>query len=469
MSSISFDLIVIGTGPGGYVAAIRAAQLGMKVACIDKREVPGGTCLNIGCIPSKALLQSTHKFAEARDNFHQQGILFDYLRADLSVMMQQKEKIVQGLVQGVSYLFKKNKIEFFKGEASLHSSHQVQLTLATGELILLEASKILIATGSIPTPLPGILIDEQRILSSTGALSLPSIPYSMVIIGGGYIGLEIGSIWRRLGCEITVVESLDRIVPAMDQEAGSALKKALEKQGMHFKLATQVKFVDSNATNVRTLVRSVSESKEEILESERVLVSVGRKPFVQGLGLERLGVKITERGFISVNNHFETNIPGVYAIGDVIGGPMLAHKAEEEGISAVEFMAGQKPQLNYNAVPAVIYTTPEVASVGKTEQELKEAKIPFKAGKFPFQANSRARANNDTEGFVKILAHEKTDEILGVHIVHSEAGTMIAEAVVALEYKASAEDIARICHAHPTTSEAIKEAALNVQGHAIHI
>ncbi|MBN9413143.1 MAG: dihydrolipoyl dehydrogenase [Candidatus Paracaedimonas acanthamoebae] len=469
MSNTSFDLIVIGTGPGGYVAAIRAAQLGMKVACIDKREMPGGTCLNIGCIPSKALLQLTHKFAEARDNFHQQGILFDYLRADLSVMMQQKEKIVQGLVQGVSYLFKKNKIEFFKGEASLHSSHQVQLTLETGELILLEASKILIATGSIPTPLPGILIDEQRILSSTGALSLTSIPHSMVIIGGGYIGLEIGSIWRRLGCEITVVESLDRIVPTMDQEAGSALKKTLEKQGMHFKLATQVKSVDSNTTNVRTLIRSVSESKEEILESERVLVSVGRKPFVQGLGLERLGIRTTERGFVSVNNRFETNIPGVYAIGDVIGGPMLAHKAEEEGISAVEFMVGQKPQLNYNAVPAVIYTTPEVASVGKTEQELKEAKIPFKAGKFPFQANSRARANNDTEGFVKILAHEKTDEILGVHIVHSEAGTMIAEAVVALEYKASAEDIARICHAHPTTSEAIKEAALNVQGHAIHI
>lgn len=469
MSYQYFDLIVIGAGPGGYVAAIRAAQLGMKVACIDKRDVLGGTCLNVGCIPSKALLHSTHKFAEARDNFHQQGIVFDHLRADLSLMMQQKEKVVQGLVQGISYLFKKNKIEFFSGEASLHSTHEVQLTLATGELMLLGAHKILIATGSIPTTLPGVVIDEQRVLSSTGALSLKVVPRSMIIIGGGYIGLEIGSIWRRLGCEITVVEYLDRIVPSMDQEAGTTLKKFLEKQGMNFKLATQVKSVESNTNNVRTSVSSLLDSKEEILESEMVLVSVGRKPFVQGLGLERLGIKTTERGFISVNNHFETNIPGIYAIGDVIGGSMLAHKAEEEGISAVEFMAGQKPQINYNAIPAVIYTSPEVASVGKTEQQLKEAKIPFKVGKFPFQANSRARANNDTEGFVKILAHEKTDEILGVHIVHTEAGTMIAEAVLALEFKASAEDIARICHAHPTTSEAVKEAALSVQGHAIHI
>lgn len=460
---------MIGAGPGGYVAAIRAAQLGMKVACIDKRDMPGGTCLNIGCIPSKALLNLTHKFAEARDNFHQQGILFDYLRADLSLMMQQKEKVVQGLVQGISYLFKKNKIEFLNGEASLHSSHEVQLTLATGELMLIEAHKILIATGSIPTTLPGALIDEHRVLSSTGALSLKDVPQSMVIIGGGYIGLEIGSVWRRLGCEVIVVESSDRIVPSMDQEAGIILKKSLEKQGIHFKLATQVKAIDSNAHSVRTIISTVLDSKEEILESEKVLISVGRKPFVQGLGLERLGVKTTERGFIAVNQHFETNIPGIYAIGDVIGGSMLAHKAEEEGISAVEFMAGQKPIINYNAIPAVIYTSPEVASVGKTDQELREAKIPFKVGKFPFQANSRARANNDTEGFVKIFAHEKTDEILGVHIVHSEAGTMIAEAVLALEYKASAEDIARICHAHPTTSEAIKEAALSVQGHAIHI
>ncbi|AIL13330.1 dihydrolipoamide dehydrogenase [Candidatus Paracaedimonas acanthamoebae] len=469
MSYKYFDLIVIGAGPGGYVAAIRAAQLGMKVACIDKRDMPGGTCLNIGCIPSKALLHSTHKFAEARDNFYQQGILFDHLRADLSLMMQQKEKVVQGLVQGISYLFKKNKIEFLNGEASLHSSHEVQLTLATGELMILETPKILIATGSIPTPLSGVVIDEQRILSSTGALSLKSVPQSMIIIGGGYIGLEIGSIWRRLGCEITVIEYSDRIVPSMDQEAGTALKKSLEKQGVHFKLATQVKSVESSTENVRTIVSSILDSKDEVLESEVVLISVGRKPFIQGLGLERLGIKTTERGFISVNNHFETNIPGIYAIGDVIGGSMLAHKAEEEGISAVEFMAGQRPQVNYNAIPAVIYTSPEVASVGKTEQELKEAKIPFKVGKFPFQANSRARANNDTEGFLKILAHEKTDEILGVHIVHSEAGTMIAEAVLALEYKASAEDIARICHAHPTTSEALKEAALSVQGHAIHI
>lgn len=469
MSYKYFDLIVIGAGPGGYVAAIKAAQLGMKVACIDKRDLPGGTCLNIGCIPSKALLHSSHKFAEARDNFHQQGILFDHLRADISLMMQNKEKVVQGLVQGVSYLFKKNKIEFFSGEASLHSSHEVQLTLTTGELMLLEAHKILIATGSIPITLSGVVIDEQRVLSSTGALSLKSVPQSMIIIGGGYIGLEIGSVWRRLGCEITVIESLDRIVPSMDQEAGTALKKSLEKQGIHFKLATQVKSIESRPENVRTFISDIADSKEEVLESDVVLISVGRKPFVQGLGLERLGIKTTERGFIAVNEHFETNVPGIYAIGDVIGGSMLAHKAEEEGISAVELMAGQKPQINYNAIPAVIYTSPEVASVGKTEQELKEAQIPFKVGKFPFQANSRARANNDTEGFVKILAHARTDEVLGVHIVHSDAGTMIAEAVIALEYKASSEDIARICHAHPTTSEAMKEAALSVQGHAIHI
>ena len=464
-----FDLVVIGAGPGGYVAAIRAAQLGMKVACIDKRDMPGGTCLNIGCIPSKALLNLTHKFADARDTFHQQGILFDHLRADLSLMMQQKEKIVQGLVQGISYLFKKNKIEFLNGDASLHSSHEIQLTLATGELMVLEAHKILIATGSMPTTLPGVLIDEHRVLSSTGALSLEDVPQSMAIIGGGYIGLEIGSVWRRLGCDVTVVEASDRLVPSMDQEAGLTLKKSLERQGIHFKLGAQVKAIESNTHRVRTILTTTLESREEILESEKVLISVGRKPFVQGLGLERLGVKTTERGFIAVNQQFETNIPGIYAIGDVIGGAMLAHKAEEEGISAVEFMTGQKPILNYNAIPAVIYTSPEVASVGKTEEQLREAKISFKVGKFPFQANSRARANNDTEGFVKILADEKTDEVLGVHIVHSEAGTMIAEAVVALEYKASAEDIARICHAHPTTSEAIKEAALNVQGHAIHI
>lgn len=469
MNNKYFDLIVIGAGPGGYVAAIRASQLGMKVACIDKRGVPGGTCLNIGCIPSKALLHSTHQFVEARDNFPQQGILFEHLRADLPLMMQQKEKVVQGLVRGVAHLFNKNKIEFFSGEVSLHSSHEAQVTLATGELILLEAQKILIATGSIPTTLPGVVIDEQKILSSTGALSLKNVPNSMIIIGGGYIGLEIGSIWRRLGCAVTVIEYLDRIVPSMDQEAGAHLKKSLEKQGIEFKLETEVTSVDSRADGVEVHVNSRSNAQNEILESEVLLVAAGRKPFIQGLGLERLGVKTTERGFISVNRYFETNIPGIYAIGDVIGGAMLAHKAEEEGIAAVESMNGQKPQMNYKAIPAVIYTSPEVASVGKTEQELKEAKVPFKIGKFPFQANSRARTNDDTEGFVKILAHENTDEVLGVHIVHSEAGTMIAEAVIALEYKASSEDIARICHAHPTVSEAVKEAALSVQGHAIHI
>ncbi len=464
-----FDLIVIGAGPGGYVAAIKASQLGMKVACIDKRGVPGGTCLNVGCIPSKALLQATHQFAEAKDKFPQQGILFDHLRADLSIMMQQKEKVVQGLVRGVAHLFNKNKIEFFSGEVSLHSSHEAQVTLATGELMLLEAQKILIATGSIPTTLPGVVIDEQRILSSTGALSLKHAPESMIVVGGGYIGLEISSIWQRLGCKVTVLEYLDRIVPSMDQEAGTYLKKTLEKQGINFKFETQVTSVNSKADRVEVHVNSRSNSQDEILESEVLLVAAGRKPFIQGLGLERLGIKTTERGFISVNQYFETNIPDIYAIGDVIGGAMLAHKAEEEGIAAVESMNGQKPQMNYKAIPAVIYTSPEVASVGKTEQELKEAKVPFKIGKFPFQANSRARTKEDTEGFVKILAHENTDEVLGVHIVHSEAGTMIAEAVIALEFKASAEDIARICHAHPTVSEAIKEAALSVQGQAIHI
>ena len=460
----SFDLVVIGAGPGGYVAAIRAAQLGMNVACVDKRASLGGTCLNIGCIPSKALLQSSEKFVETKHAAAEHGINVAGVSLDLPRMMARKDKVVADLTKGVDFLFRKNKVTRIEGAAKIARAGEV----VVGERTL-AAKHILIATGSDSTPLPGIEIDEQRIVTSTGALALPEVPKRLVVIGGGYIGLEMGSVWRRLGSEVTVVEFLDRIVPAMDREIGAALMRALGKQGIAFRLGTKVSTASKGNADVSLTVQPAAGGAAESLSADVVLVSIGRRPHVDGLGIEALGIKRDQRGYIQIDRRFETSVPGIYAIGDVVPGAMLAHKAEEEGIAAVEIMAGQAGHVNYDAIPAVVYTWPEAASVGKTEEELKAAGVAYKAGKFPFTANPRARANGDTEGLVKILADAKTDRMLGAHIVGPDAGTMIAELALAMEFGASAEDIARTSHAHPTLNEAVKEAALAVAGHAIHV
>ncbi len=462
MEKNKVDLIVIGAGPGGYVAAIRAAQLGMTVLCVDKRKTLGGTCLNVGCIPSKALLNSSFKYEETAHHLDKFGIKVEKVSLDLSQMLEQKTKVVDQLTAGIDYLFKKNKITGVSGTAKIRSSDSVEID---GEVWT--AKYILIATGSESVSLPGIKIDEKKIVSSTGALSLSKIPEKLVVIGGGYIGLELGSVWHRLGSQVTVVEFMDRIVPQMDLEVGQALYKSLMKQGMSFKLSTKVTSVKEKGKELSIQVESPTGS--ESLEADVVLVATGRKPYVEGLGLEAIGVAQDEKGFIVVNDAYETSISGIYAVGDVIPGPMLAHKAEEEGIAAVENMLGQKGHVNYGTIPAVIYTHPEVASVGKTEEELKAEERAFKVGKFPFSANSRAKAVGDTEGFVKILADPLTDLVLGVHIIGPDAGTLIAEAVLGMEFSTSAEDIALTCHAHPTLSEALKEAALNVEKRAIHI
>lgn len=457
------DLIVIGAGPGGYVAAIRAAQLGMTTLCVDKRPTLGGTCLNVGCIPSKALLSSSHKYMDAQNHFADYGINVGQLSLDLATMMGQKSKVVEQLTNGVDYLFKKNKITRLVGTARLLSSSDVAIQTEGGEEIW-QAKKILIATGSESASLPAIEIDEKTIVSSTGALALSTVPKQMIVVGGGYIGLEMGSVWQRLGAKVTVIEFMDRIVPQMDLELSAALQKSLVKQGLEFKLSTKVLGIKDRVVEIES-----NGGKKEKLQTDVVLIATGRKPFTQGLGLEKIGVALNKQGFIVVNKHYETSVSGVYAIGDVIPGPMLAHKAEEEGIAAVETMVGQAGHVNYDAIPAVIYTNPEVASVGKTEEELKEQETSYKVGKFPFLANSRAKATGETEGFVKILADAYTDQVLGVHIIGPDAGTLIAEAVLALEFSASSEDIARTCHAHPTLSEAVKEAALAVEGRAIHM
>jgi len=460
----NFDLVVIGAGPGGYVAAIRAAQLGMNVACIEKRASLGGTCLNIGCIPSKALLQSSEKFEETRHSAAEHGINVAGVSLDLPRMMARKDKVVTDLTKGIDFLFRKNKVTRIEGSARIARPGEVVVGDRT-----LAAKFILIATGSDSTPLPGVEIDEQRIVSSTGALALPEVPKRLVVIGGGYIGLEMGSVWRRLGSEVTVVEFLDRIVPAMDREIGATLMRTLGKQGMKFKLGTKVTAAHKGNSDIALTVQPAAGGAAEVLSADVVLVSIGRKPHVDGLGAEALGIKRDPRGYIQIDQRFETSVPGIYAIGDVVPGAMLAHKAEEEGIAAVEIMAGQAGHVNYDAIPAVVYTWPEAASVGKTEEELKAANIGYKTGKFPFTANSRARANAYTEGLVKILADAKTDRVLGAHIVGPDAGTMIAELALAMEFGASAEDIARTSHAHPTLNEAVKEAALAVAGHAIHM
>ncbi len=461
-----YDVVIIGAGPGGYVAAIRAAQLGLKTACIEDRASLGGTCLNIGCIPSKALLQSSEKFAEAGHALAEHGVKVGEVGLDLGVMMGRKDKVVTTLTRGVEFLFRKNKVDWLKGKARIAAPGRIVVTGANGAVQEIEATSTVIATGSESSRLPGIAIDEKRIVSSTGALALDRVPARLTVIGGGYIGLELGSVWQRLGAKVTVVEVLDHIVPNMDRELGTALQRVLTRSGLDFKLGTKVMGIrDANDG----LSLELDGAERQTLTADVVLVSIGRRPYTEGLGLEGVGVALDEQGHVVVDEGFATNIPGIYAIGDVIRGPMLEHKAAEEGIALAEQLAGQKSRVDYDAIPAVIYTWPEVASVGKTEEELKAAAVPYRTGKFPFTANPRARTNGYTEGFVKILAESETDRVLGVHIIGPDAGTLIAEATLAKEFGASAEDIARTCHAHPTLSEALKEAALAVDGRAIHI
>ncbi len=462
-----FDLIVIGAGPGGYVAAIRAAQLGMKVACVEKEKTLGGTCLNIGCIPSKALLNSSEKFAEISKHAEEHGISTGKVALDLAKLMQRKNKIVKQLTSGIGFLFKKNKITHLQGLASFVDTKKIKVSSSDGEKNY-SAKNYIIATGSTSIAIDTIPVDEKKIVTSTGALALESVPKSLLVIGGGYIGLEMGSVWNRLGSKVTVVEALDRIVPTMDEEIAQEFMKSLKKQGLEFKLSHKV--ISTKASNSGVEVSMESSDKKQITEKyDVVLMSVGRKPNTNGLNLEGIGVKLNEKNSIEINKKFKTNIDGIFAIGDVVAGPMLAHKAEEEGVACVELINGQKPHINYDIIPAIVYTSPEVASVGKTESQLKEAKVDYKVGKFPFMANGRALTTSSPEGFVKILADSKTDAILGAHIIGHDAGQLIAEIVTTMEFGGSSEDIARICHAHPTTSEAVKEAAMSIEGRAIHI
>ena len=465
---MSYDLIVIGTGPGGYVCAIRASQLGMKVAVLEKRATHGGTCLNVGCIPSKALLHASERYAEATNGFADMGITVNPT-LDLAAMLAFKDQGVKGNVDGVAFLLKKNKIDTFQGTGRIEAPGKVEITSATGDTQTLDTKTVVIATGSNSVELPGMPIDEKRIVSSTGALSLQEVPGRLLVIGAGYIGLELGSVWERLGAEVTMVEMLDRIAPGLDGEVARQFQRILAKQGMIFKLGTKVKSVATDGKTCTVTLEPAAGGAPETLEVDVVLVAIGRVPNTEGLGLAEIGVKTDNRGRIVVDKRFETSAPGVYAIGDVIDGPMLAHKAEEEGIAVAEILAGQAGHVNYDVIPSVIYTAPEVASVGKTEEELKEASIAYAVGKFPFTANARAKVNRITDGFVKVLADKETDRVLGVHIFGADAGTMIAEAAVLMEFGGSAEDLARICHAHPTLNEAVKEAALATEHRAIHM
>jgi len=464
-----YDVVVIGAGPGGYVAAIRAAQLGMRTACIDSRATLGGTCLNIGCIPSKALLQSSEKFAEARHGLAEHGIMIGELGLDLAAMMARKDKVVATLTGGVEFLFRKNKVDWLKGTARIAAPGRIVLRDGDSAEREVEAGAIVIATGSESIPLPGLAIDERRIVSSTGALALDRVPQRLAVIGGGYVGIELGSVWARLGAKVTVIEFLDRILPGMDRELGPALQRVLARGGMSFKLATKVLGGDAGDAGVTLELEPAAGGEREALAADVVLVAIGRRPLTEGLGLDEVGIARDRAGRVEVNDDFATNVPGIYAIGDVIRGPMLAHKASEEGVAVIERLAGQKNEIMYEAIPSVVYTWPEVAAVGRTEEELKAAGIDYRVGKFPFTANARARTNADTDGFVKVLADAASDRALGVHIIGPAAGTMIAEAALAIEFGASAEDIARTCHAHPTLPEALKEAALAVDGRAIHI
>ena len=462
--SEAFDVIVIGSGPGGYVCAIRAAQLGLRTACVEKRATLGGTCLNVGCIPSKALLQSSENFAEVRDHFADHGVLVDGVKLDLARMQARKGEVVTANTKGVEFLFRKNKVTWLKGAGRVSAPGKVEVDGTE-----YDAKHIIVATGSESVPLPGVGVDEKRIVSSTGALELDQVPEHLVVIGGGYIGLELGSVWRRLGAEVTVVEYLDRLVPGMDSEVGKQFERVLGKQGIKFRLSTKVTAADNAGNRVKLTVEPAKGGEAETIEADVVLVAIGRRALTAGLGLESVGVALDDRGRVVVDGHYATNVPGIYAIGDVIAGPMLAHKAEEEGVACAELIAGKAGHVNYEAIPGVVYTWPEVASVGRTEEQLKQDGVEYKVGKFPFMANGRARAMGATDGFVKILADKRTDRLLGAHIIGPDAGTLIAELATAMEFGASSEDVGRICHAHPTLSEAVKEAAMAVEGWAIHI
>ena len=464
--SEKFNVVVIGGGPGGYVCAIRLAQLGFKTACVESRGSLGGTCLNVGCIPSKNLLNLSENFHKAK-NFSNLGIETGQLKLNIEKMMKNKDKAVTVLTKGVEFLFKKNKVTYFKGTGSFKSLNQISIVDDKKKETILEAQKIIISTGSEPVSLPNVKFDEKIILSSTGALSLNSVPKKMIVVGGGYIGLEMGSVWSRLGSEVHVIEFLDHITPGMDKEISKEFMKILTKQGISFHMQTKVESIKNNKTSAKVFLMDKDGKKKE-LECDVVLISVGRKPNTKNLKLDSVGVLLDEKKRIKVNENFETNIKNIYAIGDVIAGPMLAHKAEEEGIAVAELISGQSGHVNYDVIPGVIYTSPEVATVGKTEEQLKSLGIKFKVGKFPFIANSRAKAINEPEGFVKILADEKTDKILGVHMIGPHVGEIIGEVAVAMEFGASSEDVARTCHAHPTFSEAVKEAALSIDKRAIH-
>jgi len=462
--SDTYDVIVIGSGPGGYVCAIRAAQLGLKVACIEKRATLGGTCLNIGCIPSKALLQSSEEFQKTKHVLADHGVIVDGVKLDLARMHARKAEVVAANTKGVEFLFRKNKVTWLKGAGRIARPGTVDVDGTS-----YTATNIVIATGSESVSLPGVEVDEKQIVTSTGALELEQVPGHLVVIGGGVIGLELGSVWRRLGAEVTVVEFLDRIVPGMDTEVATAFQRILQKQGIRFKLGMKVTQAIKSDKGVTLTVEPAKGGTAETIAADIVLLSIGRRPYTEGLGLKEAGVVLDDRGRVEVDAHYATNVPGIYAIGDVIPGPMLAHKGEDEGVALAEILAGQAGHVNYDAIPGVVYTWPEVASVGQTEEQLKAAGIAYTVGKFPFTANGRARAMGDVDGFVKILADKATDRLLGAHVLGPDAGTLIAELTTAIEFGASAEDVARICHAHPTLSEAVKEAALAVEGRALHI
>jgi dihydrolipoamide dehydrogenase len=468
MSDNNFDVIVIGGGPGGYVAAIRAAQLGLKAACVEKRGSLGGTCLNVGCIPSKALLSASHHYHSASHELGAFGVKVGKVELDLGAMMGHKDKVVSDNTKGIEFLFKKNKVTYIVGAGAITAPGAVEVTAKDGAKTSYGAKNIIIATGSDVTPLPGVEIDEEVIVSSTGALALGKVPKHLVVIGGGVIGLELATVWGRLGAKITVVEYLDRILPLHDGEVSKQMNRILGKQGFEFKLGTKVTGLAKKGKKATVTVEPAAGGEAQSIEADVVLVAIGRKPYTDGLGLEAVGVATDARGFVTIDGHFRTNVPGIYAIGDVVGGAMLAHKAEEEGVALAEILAGQHGHVNYDAIPSVVYTWPEVASVGKTEEQLKAEGVAYKAGKFPFTANGRARSMNETDGFVKLLACATTDKVLGAHIIGPNAGDLLSEVVLAMEFGAASEDIARTCHSHPGLGEAVKEAALAVEGRALH-
>ena len=462
--SETYDVVIIGGGPGGYNCAIRCGQLGLKTACIEMRETLGGTCLNVGCIPSKALLHASEFYAAAQNDFKAMGIEVSGLKLNLQQMMSQKQDAVTGLTDGVAFLLKKNKVDHIRGKGKIAGPNSVEVTGPDGKTQTVSAKNIVIATGSEPTGLPGVEIDEERVVTNTGALSLKELPKKLVLIGAGVIGLEMGSVWSRLGSEVTVVEYLDHILPGTDGEISKQAKKVFESQGLEFKMGTKVTGVEKLKTKLKVSVEPAKGGDTETLDADVVIVAIGRRPYTDGLGLETVGITTDKRGVIETKDHFRTAVPCVWALGDCIEGPMLAHKAEDDGVAVAELIAGKAGHVNYDLVPSVVYTNPEIAWVGKTEEQLKADGIPYKKGKFPFKANSRARTNHETEGLVKILAHKETDEILGAHMIGVGVGEMIGEVCVAMEFKAASEDIARTCHAHPTMSEAVRQAAMGVEG-----